>query len=135
MRVSLTLMSHEPIPSEYRGWWRIVETSQWGSEKLDLLAPSLISFTGDDDRLRMHALLAYVTCKPTQLGVSFTWVGAWEYHPVSGSGRVRLGKDGRLKGVLKTKGSEESTFIAERSTEPDEPIPPPPSYQDKWRQR
>ena len=63
----------EPIPSEYRGWWRITETSQWVDDGLDILGPALISLTGDADRLRMHCLLAYVSCKPTKKGVSFTW--------------------------------------------------------------
>lgn len=128
-------MEQEPISDEYRGWWRITQTSQWISEELDLLGPALISFTGAGDRLRMLALLAHVTCKPTKLGVSFTWEGAWEFDPMSGSGRVRLGKDGRLKGVIKIKHGDESTFVAERSVEPDEPIPLPPSYRDKWRRR
>ena len=82
----------EPIPSEYQGWWRIVETSQWVDDGLDILGPALLSLTGHGDRLRMHCLLAYVNCKPTKTGVSFTWEGA-------------------------------------------EPIPPPPSYRDKWRRR
>jgi|WetSurMetagenome_2_1015567.scaffolds.fasta_scaffold46076_4 hypothetical protein len=61
--------------------------------------------------------------------------GAWEYDPMSGSGRVTLGKDGRLRGVIKIKDGDSSTFIAVRSTEPDEPIQDPPSYRDKWRRR
>jgi len=81
----------------------------------------------------MHALLAYVFCKPTKSGVSFTWEGAWEFDQVSGSGRVTLGKDGRLRGVIRIKDGDSSKFIAERSVEPDEPIPSPPSYRDKWR--
>lgn len=128
-------MEQEFISPEYRGWWRITQTSQWISEELDLLGPALISFTGHGDRLRMLALLAHVTCKSTKLGVSFTWVGAWEFDQMSGSGRVKLGKDGRLKGVIKIKHGDESTFVAERAAEPDEPIPLPPSYQDKWRRR
>ena len=126
-------MEQANIPSEYRGWWRIVETSQWGPEKFDSCAPSLISLTGCGDRLRMRVLLAYVTCRPTKFGVSFMWEGAWEFEPVRGSGRVKLGKDGQLKGVIKTHGGEQSTFVAERSSEPSEPIPSPPSYRDKWR--
>ena len=30
---------------------------------------------------------------------------------------------------------DESTFIAERTKEPEASIPKPPSYQDKWRRR
>ena len=64
---------HEPIPSEYRGWWRITETSQWVDDGLDILGPALLSLTGHGARLRMHCLLAYVNCKPTKTGISFTW--------------------------------------------------------------
>lgn len=131
-------MELQEIPIEYRGWWRITETSRWTSDK-DLnsrrLGPSLISITGYGDRLRLFVLLANINCKPTKTGVSFTWEGAWEFDQMSGSGRVKLAKDGRLKGVIKITGSEESTFVAERTDEPDEPIPDPPSYRDKWRRR
>ena len=125
----------ELIPSEYRGWWRIVETSQWVNDGLDDLGPALISLTGTGDRLRMHTLLAYVDCQTTKSGVSFIWEGAWEFDQTSGSGRVTLGKDGRLRGVIRIKDGDTSRFIAERSVEPDEPIQQPPSYRDKWRKR
>ena len=121
------------IPDEYRGWWRIVETSQWVNDGLDILGPAVLSLTGSGDRLRMHALLAGVSCRPTRTGVSFTWEGAWEYDQMSGSGSVRLRKDGRLKGLLRINDGDSSTFIAVRTNEPDEPIPHPPSYRDKWR--
>lgn len=121
------------IPDEYYGWWRILETSQWVNDRIDIIGKALISFTGDDDRLRMFDLLAYVDCWPTQTGLSFKWRGAWEYDQVSGSGNVRLRKDGRLTGKLKIKDGDESTFIAEKTNEPMEPIPDPPSYRDKWR--
>ena len=129
------VMEPEAIPVEYRGWWRIVETSQWESKYLDLVGPALLSLTGRGDRLRMHALVAYVSCKATKAGVSFTWEGAWEFDPTSGSGRVTLSKDGRLKGVLRIKGGDQSTFVAERAEAPKEPIGHPPSYRDKWRGR
>lgn len=127
--------THDSIPSEYHGWWRITETSQWSGEFLDSLGPALLSLTGRADRLRMHCLLAYVNCKPTKTGVSFTWEGAWEYDPMSGSGRVTLAKDGRLKGSIRIKDGDSSTFVAARTEEPKESIPPPPSYRDKWRKR
>jgi len=123
------------IPSEYRGWWRIVDTSQWVNDRLDLLGPALISLTGTADRLRMHALLAYVSCKPTKSGVSFTWEGAWEFDQMRGSGRVTLRKDGRLRGIIRISDGDSSQIIAERSVEPDAPIQEPPSYRDKWRRR
>ena len=61
------------LPREYLGWWRIVETSQWGKEMLDLIGPALISITGQADRLRMVALVAYVDWTPTKAGLSFRW--------------------------------------------------------------
>lgn len=129
------MTTHEPIPREYQGWWRITETSQWVNEGLDDLGPALLSLTGSDDRLRLHCLLAYMTCKPTKTGVSFTWEGAWEYDQMTGSGRVTLGKDGRLKGSLRIKDGASSRFVAVRAKAPAEPIPSPPSYRDKWRRR
>ena len=132
---TLVSMSDEESPREYCGWWRIIESSLWGSADIDIAGPALISMTGYDDRLRMFVLLAYLKCKPTKAGVSFTWQGAWEYDPVSGTGSVRLRKDGCISGRIKIKNGEESTFVAERTAEPDEPIPDPPSYRDKWRRR
>jgi hypothetical protein len=123
------------IPREYRGWWRIVETSQWDDVDLNILGPALLSLTGHADRLRMHCLLAYVNAKPTKTGVSFTWQGAWEFDQLTGTGCVTLGKDGRLKGRIKIKDGDASTFVAERATEPVKPIEEPPSYRDKWRRR
>ena len=128
-------MTDRDIPFEYYGWWRIIETSQWDNEDIDIIGKALISITGDDDRLRMFVLLAHVNCKVTKTGVSFTWKGAWEYDPISGTGSVKLRKDGRLSGRIKIKNGDESTFIAERAEEPEEPIPDPPSYRDKWRRR
>jgi len=123
------------IPPEYRGWWRIVDTGTWVKDGLDILGPALLSLTGFDDRLRMHCLLAYVKARPTQTGVSFRWKGAWEYDQLSGTGSARLGKDGKLRGEIRIKDGDSSTFLAERAAEPDEPIPNPPSYRDKWRRR
>jgi hypothetical protein len=125
----------EELPREIAGWWRITETSQWDNDDLEILGPALLSLTGYDDRLRMHCLLAHVKCKPTKTGVSFTWEGAWEYDQLSGSGSVKLGRDGKLKGTFRIKDGDSSTFIAERAEAPDEPIQEPPSYRDKWRRR
>lgn len=123
----------ERIPAELAGWWRIVETSQWTSESLDISGPALLSLTGYGDRLRMHALVATVNARSTKAGVSFTWEGAWEFDQMSGSGRVALGRDGRLRGRIQIKGGDGSAFLAERAAAPDAPIPNPPSYRDKWR--
>jgi hypothetical protein len=128
-------MPSNELHADLHGWWRIVETSQWVNDGLDDLGPALISITGHGDRLRMHCLLAYVNVKATKTGASFTWEGAWEYDPMNGTGTVRVGKDGRLRGRIKIKGGDESTFLAERASEPAEPIQDPPSYRDKWRRR
>ena len=128
-------MVEKDIPPEYYGWWRIIETSQWDDNSLDLIGTALISITGYDDRLRIFALLAYVNCWPTKTGVSLKFQGAWEYNPVSGTGSVKLRKDGLLTGKIKIKDGDESTFIAERTEEPCESIPSPPRYRHKWRRR
>jgi hypothetical protein len=41
----------------------------------------------------------------------------------------------KLRGRIKIKDGDDATFIAERTTEPVEPIPDPPSYRDKWQGR
>ena len=128
-------MASSALHPELHGWWRIVDTSQWVNDHLDDLGPALISITGHGDRLRMHCLLAYVNVKPTKAGASFTWEGAWEYDPTSGTGSVRLGKDGKLRGRIKIKDGDASTFVALRTTAPVQPIPDPPSYRDKWGSR
>jgi hypothetical protein len=125
----------EGISAEIAGWWRIVDTSQWANDRLDILGPALLSLTGHGDRLRMQALLAYVSAKPTKTGVSFTWEGAWEFDRMSGSGRATLGRDGRLRGSIRIKDGDRSTFVAERTGPPAKPIPAPPSYGDKWPRR
>ena len=129
------IMSDGEIPHDYQGWWRILETSQWVNDDIDICGTALLSLTGSGDRLRMFVLLADVNCTPTKTGVSFTWEGAWEFDQVSGIGSVKLGKDGRLMGKIRIKDGDSSTFIAERSVGPEEPIPNPPSYRDKWRRR
>ena len=123
----------DPIPPEYHGWWRIIDTETWVNDGLDIIGPALLSLTGSGDRLRMHCLIANVNARPTKTGVSFTWEGAWEFDQLSGTGRVTLGKDGRLKGMIRIKAGDNSSFVAERAEEPDDPIPDPPSYRDKWR--
>jgi len=97
------------------------------NDGLDVLGPALLSITGHGDRLRMHSLLARVNTNRTKAGASFTWEGAWEYDPMSGTGSVRIGKDGKLHGRIKIKDGDQSTFLAERAAEPAEPIPLPPS--------
>jgi hypothetical protein len=125
----------EEIPATLHGWWRITDTSTWVNDGLDILGPAVISITGYGDRLRMHCLLAHVNVRPTKAGASFTWTGAWEYDPMTGTGSVRLGKDGKLRGHIKIKDGDESDFTAERTTVPSSPIPDPPDYRDKWGSR
>ena len=123
--------AHELHP-DLHGWWRITETSQWVNDYLDDLGPAMSSITGRGDRLRMLCLLAHVKVTPTTTGASFTWTGTWEYDQMSGTGSVKLGKDGRLHGRIEIENGDDSTFIAERASQPAEPIPDPPSYRDKW---
>jgi len=100
-------MASNELHADLSGWWRIRETSQWVNDGLDDLGPAMISITGYADRLRMHCLLADVNVRPTKIGASFTWGGAWEYDQMSGTGSVKLGKDGRLRGRIKIKDGDE----------------------------
>lgn len=54
---------------------------------------------------------------------------------MTGTGSVKLGKGGKLQGKFRIKDGDESTFIAERTAAPEEPIPEPKKYRDKWRRR
>jgi hypothetical protein len=108
------------LHSDLYGWWRILETLGW-TKGLDALGPAMLSLTGRGDRLRMHCFLAYVNVKPTLRGASFTW----EYDPVRETGSVSLLKGGKLHGRIKIQDGDESTFVAERADEPDEPIHDP----------
>jgi hypothetical protein len=126
-------VTDELSPDLY-GWWRITETSQWGSRSLDLMGTALISVTGSYDQMRLIALIARITSwRATKTGASFTWEGSWEYDQMTGTGSVRLGKDGGLRGKLRIQHGDESTFVAERTSAPPEPIPEPARYRDKWR--
>jgi len=40
-----------------------------------------------------------------------------------------------LRGEFRIKDADGSSFPAERAEQPDEPIPDPSSYRDKWRRR
>ena len=128
-------MSDDELNPEIRGWWRITSTSQWVDDGLDILGPAMLSITGYTDRVRMHCLLAYVNVKPTKTGASFICEGACEYDQMTGTGSVRIGKDGTLRGRFQIRNGDGSTFIAMRAAAPAEPIPRPPSYRDKWRRR
>jgi hypothetical protein len=54
---------------------------------------------------------------------------------MTGTGTVKLGKDGKLKGAFRIKQGDRSTFIAEKAIAPKQPIPDPPSYREKWSRR
>jgi len=43
-------MADKDIPDEYYGWWRIIETSQWGNDDIDMIGTALIPLTGYDDQ-------------------------------------------------------------------------------------
>jgi hypothetical protein len=51
---SRALMARDALDPEVIGWWRIVDTSQWGRKTLDRLGTAMLSITGGADQLRMH---------------------------------------------------------------------------------
>ena len=60
--------------------------------------------------------------QPEQVHASLAFPGPLDgkpqYDQVSGSGHVRLGKDGRLRGKFRIKQGDDSNFIAEGAREP-----------------
>ena len=55
---------------------------------------------------------------------------------MTGTGRMKLANNGKkLLGTIKIKQGDSSTFLAEKTSEPDGPIRKPPRYRDKWRRR
>jgi hypothetical protein len=125
-------MVREALDPQVIGWWRIVDTSQWGRKTLDRLGPAMLSITGGADQLRMHFLLAAVKVKPLKSGATFTWEGAWEFDELYGTGRVTLRNSGILEGQIQIARGDRSTFSAERTAAPAEAIPDPPRYAHKW---
>ena len=125
-----------PVPDDYRGWWRIVSTSQWGDDHLDLIGPAMFSIGmrgTHGGQWWMIALLGDVMWSVTKTSLRFKLTGSWEYDPTIATGAVKLGKDGRLTGTFKIERGDSSTFIAERVDPPSRPIPAPASPRDKWR--
>ena len=120
------------IPSKYQGWWRITETDAWINDRIDMLGQALISFTGKEDRLRMHCLLARLKAIPTKDGLSFIWQGAWEYDEMAGSGSVWITDNEQLEGELHIDNGDSSMFWAKRVRKPKQPLQDPPSYYHKW---
>jgi hypothetical protein len=43
---NVVVMTSNELREDLRGWWRILETSQWANKSLDTLGPALISITG-----------------------------------------------------------------------------------------
>ena len=129
-------MTYEELPEDLYGWWRITDTSHWGNQYIDVLGPALICVEGTQYRLRMFWLIADLELMPTKTGARFTWEGMWEWDSMTGTGTLRLAKNGqKLHGTIKIKQGDSSTFVAEKTSEPNQQIPNPPRYRDKWRRR
>jgi hypothetical protein len=73
-----------------------------------------------------------VKVKPLKSGATFTWEGAWEFDELHGTGRVKPRKGGSLEAQIQIAHGDRSTFSAERTLAPAQPIPDPPSYAHKW---
>ena len=106
-------MDLDSIPPEYRGWWRITETSQWSSKFLDSLGPAMLSLTGHADRLRMHCLLAYVNCNPTKTGSEIGQALLGTHERLQLDDRRSRGQAGRkaLRGQGRTEGNRWFRFV------------------------
>ena len=77
--------------SKFSGRWRIVETSVWASDVLDLDGVACLAFEADGfGRLKMIALSADVDYRENGDRIEFSWAGFDEGDPVSGRGFARI---------------------------------------------
>jgi hypothetical protein len=100
------------------GRWRIVETSGWDRDAIDLVEPGYIEFAQDGTgQFGLIAVRGWLDGRPLErdgrVGVEFTWAGVDEGDPVSGRGwAVRV--DGEtIEGHLFFHLGDDSTFRAE----------------------
>jgi hypothetical protein len=102
------------LRSKFHGRWRIIESSAWASDALDLDGPAEIAFDNDSfGKLRMIAIRADIDHRVAGDRVEFSWSGFDERDPISGRGFADL-VDDRLTGRLFIHRGDESSFVARR---------------------
>ena len=98
-----------------RGKWRIVETSQWDADYLDLVEPAFILFGAPGtSEFRFGGIEASLDCAWSQTDVGFEFEGSDEGMDVSGEGWAEMdGADG-IVGEISFRDGDETTFKARR---------------------
>ncbi len=116
-------MSDVPDPTDpLLGRSRIVETSTWNSDALDLLGPACLEFepdgTGAIRFIAVRGGIDYrVSSQHAKSSVEFTWEGVSEGDSICGRAVAVLDGDG-LSGTLFIHLGDESSFVAHRWTTP-----------------
>lgn len=101
------------IAQRIAGKWRIVETTIWDRQHLDLCGPAFIAIDAQGrGEMAFGALEASLKCGFTPSGVDFDWDGADEGDEVSGDGWAELQDDGCLEGEILFYNGDKTTFTA-----------------------
>jgi len=105
------------------GRWRIIETEAWAKKDLDLVEHAFVHFEEDGPygAFAMIAIRAGVHyCVSERAGKPLVeWQGLEEGRDdMCGRGWATLDADGRLRGRIFIHCGDDSSFVAERFTEP-----------------
>jgi hypothetical protein len=108
--------------ADFAGRWNIYAMALWPRDAIDLLGPAHIEFdTSGRGSFGFIAVTGEIAWKLGRRGRSealvFTWDGNDEMDEASGSGWVRLTKDGEMVGSIAFHAGDESSFKARRFDE------------------
>lgn len=85
----------------------------WDKAFIDLLGPGCISFDKQGGgELCFGAVTGGLDCAHAKASIDFTWAGSDENDVASGNGWVELQNDGSLKGQIRFRLGDESSFTA-----------------------
>ena len=110
------------LAAAFHGTWRIVETTLWDIDALDLIEAAHLRFDASGlGELQLIAIGAGIDYRVSERDgmpfVEFSWAGYDDADPASGRGWARLEPDGALKGRLLIHQGDESAFTAYREAE------------------
>jgi len=114
------------VKTSFKGRWRIVETSLWDEDAIDLLEPAYVEF--ESNRLgsmvvgALQAGIDYrVGTRDGQPAIEFSWIGDDDLHPASGRGWAQLEADGRIRVQLYIHQGDDVVMFATHTTSPSRP--------------
>lgn len=105
------------------GLWRIQEMSNWDAEYFDMEVPAHVNLGETGGGYFQFGLVQGDIdwrCgeRDGQPAIEFSWLGQDECDPASGRGRARVGRDGKLTGLIVIHHGDQSTFEAVKQAAP-----------------